>query len=1161
MDSSRLRAFVLSLAKLCPAEREAALQQKHADDPALASAAEKLLKHDEDNAARDSELAPTVGFLMEGSSERPLNVMRQGNGSGRWGPLELLEKVGEGAFGETFRARDPRLERMVALKILRTPSSIGPGSTEAPESREVIREGVLLARVRHPNVAAVYGAEEHEGRAGLWMEYIEGQTLEALLRSQGRFGERETVGIGLDLSRALAVVHGVGIVHRDLKTQNVMREEGGRIVLMDFGVGLDLQKERETARGLVGTLPYMAPELLLGEPATVRSDIYSLGILLYRILTGDFPIESDSVKELRASLKAGRSGRLRDARPDLSGEFTYVIDRCLSLQPKDRFETAGELESVLMRLAGSPRTRAKEGATEAGSDLPTSSSTNLPRLPSTFVGRGRELAAVQQLVEHNILVTLTGSGGCGKTRLALEVARQMMSHFPDGVWLVDLAPVNSETLVPSSVALALSVKEVPQRSVSETLVDLLEQKDLLLVLDNCEHLLEGTARLVNQLLRACPRFRILSTSREALAITGEMTYRVPPLSIPDSSDRASLLEIGEAEAVHLFIDRAQGVNAGFRLTEQNAMDVVRVCRRLDGIPLAIELAAARVKAMGVAEIASRLDDRFRLLTSKARTGSSRHRTLHATIDWSHELLSDQERILFRRLSVFAGGCTLDALEVVCAGNGIENREVLDLIAHLVDKSLVYLDMERSQRTGQSRYRMLETIRLFAGDRLASSGEAVGIKRGYRHHYATFSERSERELHGPDQVRWLCLLDSEHDNMVSALRPVAHEAEDVGPQLRLASALGKYWSVRGHFQMALEHYEELLSEPKAQLRTEARARALYWASHMAMWLELPRSRQLAEESLAISRELGNEKLIAAALGRLGVVIYEQLETGGEGSVDVAKSHLETSLRISRERGDPLCASYALDHLAMIAHAMGDMSTAKTYVEDSLKVSRELGNLGAMGESLGELAQAAHRSGDEDRAKRLAGESLSIARKLGDRMAIVFALSVLARSEDATKDSDRLWSYYEEILDNLRNLPGISLHPILTVLKKQAALAQGRGEFNRAHDLITEHLRISQRMGDTSGIASSLLAFSVLARRRNMPGPAARLLATFQALCEESGDGVDFADRETVCKEIDCLRSLLGEQAFAEKSGIGRTMTMEEAIDYGVCSTNAKDGQES
>ena len=454
---------------------------------------------------------------------------------------------------------------------------------------------------------------------------------------------------------------------------------------------------------------------------------------------------------------------------------------------------------------------------------------NLPTELSSFVGREKELTEVRRLLENNRLLTLTGSGGCGKTRLALAAASELVERFEDGVWMVELASLAEPSLVPQAVAFTLGVRERPGSSLTEALSDYLRTRKLLLILDNCEHLIEACAELVEALLRSCPGLRVLATSREALGITGEIAWPVPSLSLPDLRRLPDLESLPRYESARLFVERTAAVRPNFTLTEQNAPAVAQVCYRLDGIPLAIELAAARTKVLSVEEISARLDDSFRLLAAGSRTAMPRQRTLHATMDWSHELLGQKERVVFRRLSVFAGGFTLEAAESVCAGEELQRDEVLELLSQLVDKSLVVAQ----ERDGTARYRLLETIRQYGRERLEEAGEAAQVREQHAGYYLALAEEAEPELKGDRQVTWLERLETEHDNLRVAMAwLLGTRRVGVGREARLGAV-----AVSGGYAPTSPKDGDRWSrrcrrEGSAAMSASARAKALFVAGMMA-----------------------------------------------------------------------------------------------------------------------------------------------------------------------------------------------------------------------------------------------------------------------------------------------------------------------------------------
>jgi len=537
---------------------------------------------------------------------------------------------------------------------------------------------------------------------------------------------------------------------------------------------------------------------------------------------------------------------------------------------------------------------------------------NLPQQLTSFIGREKEFVEIRALLGRTHLLTFTGSGGSGKTRLCLQIAADALEQFPDGVWFVELAPLSDPGLVPQTVATLLGVKEEPGKQITQTLATHLKDKRLLLLLDNCEHLLNSSARLSDALVRQCPGVKILTTSREALGIAGEQTYRVPSLSLPDRKQAQTAQTLSVYESARLFIDRALSVRPDFRINNQNAPAVASLCCRLDGIPLAIELAAARVRTLSVDEIDGKLDQRFRLLTGGSRTALPRQQTLRSLIDWSYDLLHDAEKLLVRRLSVFAGGWTLDAAERVCGGEGLADGEVLELLSSLSDKSLVLAE----QTNGRSRFRMLETVRQYAREKLVETGGREALRARHRDYFLALAEEAGPKLMGADQADWLRRLEAENDNMRPVLEMSLAEAGS-GAGLRLCWALHRFWETRGHLSEGREWYARVLGKVGGTERTRERATALNGAGQMALGqADYPAARAMHEESLAIRRELGDRDGIGATLNNLGCVAFDQ------GDYDAARALRQESLVIRQEVGDRRGIAYSLEGLADVVAALGN-----------------------------------------------------------------------------------------------------------------------------------------------------------------------------------------------------------------------------------------------
>ena len=543
---------------------------------------------------------------------------------------------------------------------------------------------------------------------------------------------------------------------------------------------------------------------------------------------------------------------------------------------------------------------------------------NLPLQVSSFVGRAQEMAKIQELLGQHRLVTLTGAGGTGKTRLALQAAAERLEEYGDGVWFADLAPLSDAALVVGTLAGVIGVSEEADRPLLETLTEVLRSQKTLLVLDNCEHVVGACAALAQSLLQSCPGVRVLATSREALNIAGERAWRVPALSVPDPqrlpvSEKDLGAVLMEYDSVRLFVERARAQRGEFVLGRGNATAVAQICRRLDGIPLALELAAARVRSLSVEQINERLDDRFRLLTGGSRTALPRQQTLRALIDWSYDLLDARGKTLLARLSVFAGGWSLEAAESVCAADGAEDWEVLDLLSGLVNKSLVVYDEEEG-----SRYRLLETVRQYASEILGASEAAANSRARHRDYFLSLAEEAEPLLNGPEQASWLSRLEREHDNLRAALSWCEAEAwpeqgsesegggtDSAAAWLRLCVALGRFWEVRGHYGEGRLWLKRVLQRTEGRPISVMRARALNWAGTLA-WRQggFGTARALFEESLSGFRQIGDKKGAANALNNLGNVVHHQ------GDYDAARAFFEESLSLHRQIEDRRGSGIAL-----------------------------------------------------------------------------------------------------------------------------------------------------------------------------------------------------------------------------------------------------------
>jgi predicted ATPase/DNA-binding CsgD family transcriptional regulator len=727
--------------------------------------------------------------------------------------------------------------------------------------------------------------------------------------------------------------------------------------------------------------------------------------------------------------------------------------------------------------------------------------TNLPAARSSFVGREREMAEIGRGLASTRLLTLTGAGGSGKTRLALQVARRLVAEYPDGVWLVELAPLSEGALVPKEVAEALGVSERPAQPLTGTLAEVLRDRELLLLVDNCEHLLQATAHLIDSLLDSCPHLSILATSREAIGVEGEARWLVPPLSIPGNGSSSE--ELGGYESVRLFVERARGRDPSFSLSPQNARAVAEICGRLEGIPLAIELAAARVGTLSLEQISERLGSSLEFLTRGGRTAEPRQRTLKGALDWSHELLSEPEKVLFRRLAVFAGGWTLQTAETVASGDGVAEGEVLDLLSGLVDKSLVLAEEHESVGV---RYRMLEPVKQYAREKLEEAGESGTVRRRHADFFLTLAERARPELRGPEDRKWLEQLEREHDNMRAALS-FALESEDVELALRMAGALGTFWHMHSHSDEGRKWLEAALTRDKrAPVVVRIRAlEALYWLAH-DRW-DHDRAEAIAREAMELSAEAEIEDSLAASLR-----IMSAGPAWVRGDYERGRELLEESLRISRGAGDRIMIAEALLQLAVTAWGMGDTERGKEIYEEGVILCREAGYTFRLPDFLFSLGYQLLLEGDYERGAALNEEAVAICREHGYKRSLNFALDNLGWATLLQGDHARATSFYEE------------------------------------------SLAISKELGDKACASESLDGLACIAGATGEPARAARLFGAAEAMRDTLSAAVVFqhTPEEAAWREPSRARarSRLGEPAWEDTLSEGRAMGLKEAIEYAI-----------
>ncbi|HEX4488260.1 MAG TPA: tetratricopeptide repeat protein [Terriglobales bacterium] len=1013
------------------------------------------------------------------------------------GPYEIDGPLGSGGMGEVYRARDPRLDRSVAIKLL--PSQF---SSDPDRLRRFEREARSASALNHPNIVTIYELGQDGSHHFIAMELVEGKTLRELLDA-GSLPMRRAIEISAQVAEGLTKAHEAGITHRDLKPENLMITDDGFVKILDFGLAklspahaeqpdADATSAFMTQAGeLFGTAAYMSPEQAEGRQADFRSDQFSLGLVLYEMVTGKRAFQKVTTIETLAAILREQFDPVALHSPDAPAPLCWAIERCLAKEPDKRYSSTRNLARELAAI--------RDHFSERANKPVEVRLVKLPPQRTGFVGREKEVTAAQNLLSQQSvrMLTITGPGGIGKTRLAVRVASDLTESFRGGVYFVPLSALSDSAMIASVIVQTMGIREAggqsPQQALNEHLQNASQAS--LLILDNFEQLIEA-APMVAEMLAAGPNLKVLVTSRAALHVYGEHEFPVPPLDLPDPRIKSTLENLSQFPAVALFLQRAVAAKPDFVLTAENASAVSEICARLDGLPLAIELAAARVKVLSPASMLLRLKSRLQLLTGGSRDLPQRQQTLRAAMDWSFDLLSAPEQKLFRRLAVFAGGCDLEGVEAVCDPRGDLELDLLEGMASLIDKSLV---QKAALASNDSRFVMLQTIHEYAWEKLEASGEAAATMRAHAAYCLVLAEEGSADQSAAQVAEWLERIAVEHDNMRAALEWMTGKGNaDWG--LRLGSALFRFWEMREYFAEGEDSLDKLLKLEGAASPTKARARALFASGVLAgEYGNYPRAKSHISESLEISRALHDKQGVAVSLNAQAVQARER------GFMEEALSLFENCLELWRELGDSTAIARALSNLANVVNQLGDYTRARSLYAECLSIFRELGDRTGVAWSLNYQGDVARDQGDSAAAQTLYQQALAMFRELDDRWGVAGTLADLGN------------------------------------------LASAQRKHTTAHSLYGESIRIFQELQHKRGVARLLECFACSAAEQFQAERSLRLAGTAAALRHNIGSPLSPSEGARIEAALDPPRHALSDTAGSAAWLQGWAMPIESAVE--------------